>query len=108
MNGTNGHSNGTESSQQLTTLAKDTEAKMHALAGRVEFERKHRAFLIAAEDSYFVNIDGTIIFFNEYHDEVKQYFGGEGWRLLNGEAVQKQVDGMTVRLLVQNNEEIEL
>jgi hypothetical protein len=88
-----------------TALLKEIDIARDKLELLGAFEEKHRAFLLNSESGYFLNDgDYAIVFFYDSLDEVKDYFGADGWRLASHTgAVERTVDGVVVRLILPHD-----
>ena len=76
-------------------------ARLHLLA---EFEHKHHNFLVAAESGYFTNGDRSVYFFADRLEQVRDYFGPNGWRIVS-KAYEKTVDGIAIRMEIEQYDE---
>ena len=87
-----------------TTLQTDIDAAIARLHLLAEFEHKHHNFLVAAESGYFTNGDRSVYFFADRLEQVRDYFGAEGWRIVS-KAYEKTVDGIAVRMEIEQLDE---
>jgi hypothetical protein len=86
-----------------TPFAQEIDVALGKFALLVAFEQKHRQFLLTTDCGYFLS-DYAVVFLHDGIDDVKRYFGADGWRLASHTgAVERTVDGVVVRLILPHD-----